>query len=798
MATACERLDELVKDYLLFRGFTATAKALDHEVKYDKDRGLRADKMVEQLRAYVDSHDLQHLREYWAHLNQRFFSRLEQRYAASVRKLEVSLLKLYVVSAHQSSRPDRVRDFFEKIGSELQNQLEFRDWFVFPFVSNPAENGNFALYFTRQWQETVQLSLHNFLQVVLQAMPVPTLLNFDHDTRRMQALLEENESLRNQVNYSTAPDKKVFRTKPSEQSIPQPLPDLIYDFSGLADGSHEGSTEVVSERQKSSRRFPINLSTPLLKRNKQPDSRPDIGAGSSVASSQGNQSSNNTAVEPHTPHSLQHPSSCGSHTMPVSGALLTTSAFSTVTQAGASFSAVPSQLKSIVVRSMSEPQEASLSGSGQQCGPGDSVLVAGPRKKGPRELTSFPPYTSPQWDKQESLPVRTNSLTAADQFDMHSHRDKTVGLSEAVIPEEMSTQEAASLGSSDYGLVEPLQQIPEGKQCPFLVLSDDVYLEHRSAVCYSRFSLSGHHVASLDTDGIVKVWTWSPQPSTTATVMSRAPFLSLDWASKSDRWLLLGNQSGQIRLFDTREIKTFREASVESPNLRVTFLSACPSTMMFASCMCGGDSSTDTGKLALWDLKTMKMERYLAVDPQPVMMTCCVYSGNGKLLVAAGSDGFVRLYDVGQRQCVKKWKTGKVPQQTVQFAGQDTSLFTMGTDDVLCEWSLSHTDQPVRQIEMRDSGRDSVQCSHARAGVSCGQLFSLSKDRAYLLYARHRQGVICKTGEGQTRGSMQKILELSGHTDMVSTVDWSPCIDTPVCLTGSCDGQLRVATLLSQ
>ena len=41
MATACERLDDLVKDYLLFRGFTATTKALDHEIKHDKDKGLR-------------------------------------------------------------------------------------------------------------------------------------------------------------------------------------------------------------------------------------------------------------------------------------------------------------------------------------------------------------------------------------------------------------------------------------------------------------------------------------------------------------------------------------------------------------------------------------------------------------------------------------------------------------------------------------------------------------------------------------------------------------------------------------
>lgn len=41
MAAACERLDELVKDYLLYRGFTATVKIFDHEMKHDKDKGLR-------------------------------------------------------------------------------------------------------------------------------------------------------------------------------------------------------------------------------------------------------------------------------------------------------------------------------------------------------------------------------------------------------------------------------------------------------------------------------------------------------------------------------------------------------------------------------------------------------------------------------------------------------------------------------------------------------------------------------------------------------------------------------------
>ena len=35
------RMDELVKDYLLFRGFNATLKTLENELKNDKDKGFR-------------------------------------------------------------------------------------------------------------------------------------------------------------------------------------------------------------------------------------------------------------------------------------------------------------------------------------------------------------------------------------------------------------------------------------------------------------------------------------------------------------------------------------------------------------------------------------------------------------------------------------------------------------------------------------------------------------------------------------------------------------------------------------
>lgn len=41
MAAATERTDELVREYLLFRGFTAALKQLDAEIKADREKGFR-------------------------------------------------------------------------------------------------------------------------------------------------------------------------------------------------------------------------------------------------------------------------------------------------------------------------------------------------------------------------------------------------------------------------------------------------------------------------------------------------------------------------------------------------------------------------------------------------------------------------------------------------------------------------------------------------------------------------------------------------------------------------------------
>lgn len=87
------------------------------------------DKIVDQLYQYILSYDITSLRDYWDYLNDRFFKRLDYQHNSNVKKLEMCLLRLYIVHAIQNSKNDKVVEFFEKYTAELQTQTEWREWF---------------------------------------------------------------------------------------------------------------------------------------------------------------------------------------------------------------------------------------------------------------------------------------------------------------------------------------------------------------------------------------------------------------------------------------------------------------------------------------------------------------------------------------------------------------------------------------------------------------------------------------------------------------------------------------------
>uniref|UniRef100_A0A182PKG7 ARMC9 CTLH-like domain-containing protein n=1 Tax=Anopheles epiroticus TaxID=199890 RepID=A0A182PKG7_9DIPT len=192
-------IDGLIREYILFRGFSNTLKAFDNELKSDKDKSFRVDKVIEQIQLLIHNHDLGGLRELWAHLNNHLFRNLEHHFATAVNKLEQSVLKFYLIVAYTSNKMDKITEFFTKLSPELVSQSEWKEWFFFPFCKNPEEHAAFAVCFTKQWQDTLLISLHNFLSTIYQCMPQPIIAKAESEGCLIKKLQEENGLLRSKL-----------------------------------------------------------------------------------------------------------------------------------------------------------------------------------------------------------------------------------------------------------------------------------------------------------------------------------------------------------------------------------------------------------------------------------------------------------------------------------------------------------------------------------------------------------------------------------------------------------------------
>ncbi|ERL89044.1 WD repeat-containing protein 91 [Dendroctonus ponderosae] len=235
-------MEELIREYLVFRGFASSLKTFDAELKTDKEKSFRVDKIIEQLMQFISNYDLNGIRELWAHFDNHIFSKLESHFIPSVKKLENAVLKLYVINAASNNKPDKVIDFFLKLTPELQNQAEWKDWFVLPYIKNPEENPTFAYHCSKQFQDSLLVSLHNFLASVFQYMPIPTLAHFEEDTNKIVKLEQRNESLKNRLALlmDRAPEANVASCQV------EPPAHLLDDFYIIAQENNIGDSQGKS------------------------------------------------------------------------------------------------------------------------------------------------------------------------------------------------------------------------------------------------------------------------------------------------------------------------------------------------------------------------------------------------------------------------------------------------------------------------------------------------------------------------------------------------------------------------
>lgn len=83
-------VDSLVKEYLLFRGFTNTLRAYNRDLSTDRGRGFQADQLCELIfRKLLPQSQATELMDVLDFLSTRVYSRLPGSFEPLIRKLEV-------------------------------------------------------------------------------------------------------------------------------------------------------------------------------------------------------------------------------------------------------------------------------------------------------------------------------------------------------------------------------------------------------------------------------------------------------------------------------------------------------------------------------------------------------------------------------------------------------------------------------------------------------------------------------------------------------------------------------------
>ncbi|KAK2654027.1 hypothetical protein Ddye_013883 [Dipteronia dyeriana] len=189
--------EELVREFLVFRGFTNTLQAFETELSTDIGKAFQVDKILDLIfSVYVPKFQVEKLVGLLGFFKQCFSSSSETIVTATLSKLEVSILRYYIVHALQTGRKDKVVEFFGVNGNDLlQKGQDWTAWFAIPYLKNPHIDPQFRVYFTKEWYEALRLSVKNFFSEIFNGTRLPALLKISSEKNTVNRLKKDIKQL---------------------------------------------------------------------------------------------------------------------------------------------------------------------------------------------------------------------------------------------------------------------------------------------------------------------------------------------------------------------------------------------------------------------------------------------------------------------------------------------------------------------------------------------------------------------------------------------------------------------------
>ncbi|XP_073111448.1 uncharacterized protein [Elaeis guineensis] len=266
--------EELLREFLIFRGFTNTLQAFERELSTDIGRSFQVDKVLDLIfSVYIPKYQADKLISLLNFFKQCFSSPSEVLLISTLSKLEVSILRYYIVHALQSGRQDKVVEFFGANGNYLlQKREDWMPWFggsqfsfsffllslssslllslrsclaAIPYVKNPNLDPQFHVYFSKEWFDALLLSFRNFLSEIFNGTRIPALLKISTEKNTVKHLKNDIKQLNHKLSQLQAlletKEAEIFRLRnmsPAAQDS-----SMLQDTSSISDLSSENSSK---------------------------------------------------------------------------------------------------------------------------------------------------------------------------------------------------------------------------------------------------------------------------------------------------------------------------------------------------------------------------------------------------------------------------------------------------------------------------------------------------------------------------------------------------------------------------
>ncbi|CAH1436735.1 unnamed protein product [Lactuca virosa] len=318
----------------------------------------------------------------------------------------------------------------------------------------------------------------------------------------------------------------------------------------------------------------------------------------------------------------------------------------------------------------------------------------------------------------------------------------------------------------------------------------ETFLGHTSPISCCRFSTSGDNIASASVDGTVRVWTYdsSTSASRNATIYCGAEIMSLEWDCKSDRLLLIGTADGGIKAWNVDAKRVVCDLNTTEAFPSVLDLKCSPVEPLFVSAAASRRNGTNFidklgfASLTVWNMRTWKPMTVLPLGKDPPAITSLCFNHNGKILAAAATDGMIHMFDMSAGLQITGWPAHDSAISSVLFGPDETSIFSLGIDGKVFEWSLQNQGKVLwsRNCNRLSNVESSEYYRHEMALDANGKRLLVTSDSV-------------RAPIYQVQDDMNGMKSLP-HSAAISTVDWHPTL--PIFLTGSVDNSVRVTSIL--